>query len=142
MNLSERLPIDQACRGLVHRLTYLVDHHRAADATRLFTQDATWLRGGKLYTGHTEILSSFAGTEHLIIRHYVSTITVDVLGAASARAVTYYTLHRCSDDTDTSILPMAIPAIFSMGEWNDEFRLEHDEWRFCSRVVNRLFQAV
>lgn len=141
MNLQDRQSIEEACRSLVHRLTYMVDHHRAQDATRLFREDATWLRGGKLYTGHDEILSSFVGTEALIIRHYVSTITVDVRSPTSAAAVTYFALYRSPDGTDACRLPMPLPPLFSMGEWEDEFLCENDEWRFSRRVVNRLFQA-
>ena len=142
MTLQDVQSVKAECRDLIHRLTYLVDHHLDDEATALFAPDAFWLRGGKTYHGHDEIQSSFAGTEKLIIRHFVSTLVVDASDAAAPKATTYYALYKGEGEIDVEPLPMPIPTLFSMGEWHDKFRFVDGEWRIASREVQRLFQCV
>ena len=133
--------IEAACRALIHDLTVFVDHHRPDAATALFAQDATWLRGGKLYSGHSEIRTSFAGTAGQLFRHYVSTISFDLSVPEQPQATTYYSLFKVPKEVAEADLPLPIPQVFSMGEWYDSFCLEGEIWRIASRKVHRMFQA-
>ena len=50
MDESERKRIVEACRDLVIELAHLGDHGEHEKAIALWTEDGTWIRGGKPFT--------------------------------------------------------------------------------------------
>lgn len=141
MDASERRAIEQECRDLVVRLTRHNDLGESEAAADLFTEDGTWVRGGKPYTGRAQLIDSFAGrTETAILRHMATNILIDVKDENNAEGVTYYMLMRDDPGTAEPEFPLEMKLPGSMGEWLDRFVRTPNGWRFSERVVRRLFQ--
>jgi hypothetical protein len=148
MNDGQRKEIEQACRDLVLAITQYGDHRQADQAVTLFAEDATWLRGGTLYTGPEEIRESYRrGSPTQVARHISGGTVVTVVDGDHARSVTYYLAYNGDPGPqetqgeaprETGPLPLGTP--FSMGEWHDTFVRTPDGWRFASRATKRLFE--
>lgn len=141
MKSEERKEIERACAELVTRLVHYSDHFQKSESSELFTQDGTWVRGGKPYTGRAAIVASFSGPPTEFMRHFATSTMIDVEGEDRARGVTYFLLYRYDPGTADPKLPMPLGMPFSMGEWHDQFVKTRDGWRFSHREVRRLFQA-
>ena len=140
MDESERKRIVEACRDLVIELTHLGDHGEHEKAIALWTEDGTWIRGGKPFTGRAELLASFSrGSGTNFIRHLVTATRVLVQDADNATGVSYYMAISHDPKTETPEFPLPLSPM-SMGEWHDRYVRTADGWRFAHREVKRLFQ--
>jgi len=142
MNDSERRTIEQQCRDLVVQLCQLSDHGEREKSVDLFTQDGTWIRGGKPYKGREEMLQSFRGSPTQVIRHLTSNILITVKDANAAEGVTYYLAFHNDPGTAQPKLPLPLEPPFSLGEWHDKFVRTPAGWRISHREVKRFFQHV
>jgi len=141
MDATERRSIEQECRDLVVTLTHYSDHGQHEQAVDLFTPDGTWIRGGKPYTGRSEMLQSFnRGSGTQVIRHVTSNIRIEVKDERTAEGVTYYIAFNQDPGAASPKLPLPFAPPFSMGEWHDKFVRTPAGWRFSHREVKRLFQ--
>ena len=142
MDAAERRAIIEDCRDLVIALVHLDDHReydRAVD--ELWMPDATWLRGGKLYTGREQIRASFdRATPTTVMRHLVVNTHVTVIDRDHAEGVSYYITYQNDPGTTAPRFPLPLEAPFSMGEWHDKYVRTPAGWRFAAREVKRLFQ--
>ena len=142
MNDSERRTIEQQCRDLVVQLCQLSDHGEREKSVDLFTQDGTWIRGGKPYKGREEMLQSFRGSPTQVIRHLTSNILITVKDDNAAEGVTYYLAFHNDPGTAQPKLPLPLEPPFSLGEWHDKFVRTPAGWRISHREVKRFFQHV
>ena len=140
MNDSERRLIVDECRDLVVELCQLSDHGEKDKAVACFTQDGTWIRGGKPFTGRAEMLQSFRGSPTQVIRHLTSNILITVKDDNTAEGVTYYLAFHTDPGTANPKLPLALEPPFSLGEWHDKFTRTPQGWRITHREVKRFFQ--
>jgi hypothetical protein len=140
MNDSERRTIEQQCRDLVVQLCQLSDHGDREKSVDLFTQNGTWIRGGKPYKGREEMLQSFRGSPTQVIRHLTSNILITVKDDNTAEGVTYYLAFHNDPGTAQPKLPLPLEPPFSLGEWHDKFVRTPSGWRISHREVKRFFQ--
>lgn len=133
--------LEAGCRALIDRFTVLSDHGEAAAAAALFTEDGVWTSGKRSARGRAELQQTFGDRpETIVVRHVTGPVSIAVLDAGHASAVTYFlvfTGDRAGVEAGQT-LPLDPP--FSMGEWHDSLVLNDGEWRIASRVVSRLFQ--
>jgi hypothetical protein len=139
MNADQRTAIEQQCRDLIIAATQYGDHGEAEAAVALFAQDGTWLRGGRSYAGHEQILESYRRAPLTqVIRHMNGGTRVAVLDDDHAESVTYYLAFSDDPGTADAQPPLKLSP-FSMGEWHDTFVRTADGWRFASRATKRIF---
>jgi|APSaa5957512535_1039671.scaffolds.fasta_scaffold274818_2 hypothetical protein len=141
MELAEQGLIEEECERLVITLVHHSDHGDLQKAVELFTADATWVRGGKPFTGHDQMLESFAAqSQTAVTRHLTSNIRISVADENNAAGVSYYMAMRHDPETDDAALPLPMNLPFSMGEYHDKFVRTPDGWRISHRVIKRVFQ--
>ncbi|MGQ7793617.1 nuclear transport factor 2 family protein [Faunimonas sp. B44] len=140
MDADERRRIEHDCRNLLYRHAQLSDQGRVAEAVGLFTPDGTWIRGGKPFTGHEQMMNSSSRPANAVSRHFTSNPVVDVHDENHASAVTYYIVFRHDPGVPDPKLPLPLEGAFSAGEWHDRYVRTPDGWRFAYREVKRLFQ--
>ena len=141
MDAKQRKEIEQECRDLVIAITQYGDHREAEKAVALFAEDGTWLRGGKPYKGHAEILGSYQrGSATQVTRHINGGTMVTVKDDNHAESVTYYVALHHDPKAPDAKFPLPFDPPFSMGEWHDKFVKTPKGWRFSSRETKRLFE--
>lgn len=141
MDANQRKQIEQECRDLVIAITQYGDHRDAEKATALFAEDATWLRAGKPYKGHAEILESYRrSSKTQVTRHMNGGTMVTIKDDNHAESVTYYIALHHDPKVETPKFPLPFDPPFSMGEWHDKFVRTPQGWRFSSRETKRLFE--
>jgi hypothetical protein len=120
-------------RGLLARFAFLVDAEPTLDpAVTLFTADGEWAVGDAVATGPAEIAprlargrdAGFAGPGSGN-RHLITTIEIELTGADTATARSYWLLVKGGDAT----------ACLMVGEYRDTLRRDGDGWRFTRREV-------
>jgi hypothetical protein len=122
MDAKQRKEIEQECRDLVIAITQYGDHREAEKAVALFAEDGTWLRGGKPYKGHAEILESYKrGSATQVTRHINGGSLITVMDDSHAECVTYYIALHHDPKTQDAKFPLPFDPPFSMGEWHDKF---------------------
>ena len=141
MEIEAQRVIEEECGRLIIALVHHSDHGDLQDAVELFTNDATWVRGGTPYTGHDQMLDSFAGqSKTAVTRHFTSNIRIMVADENNASGVCYYMAMRHDPETTDAELPLPVNLPFSMGEYHDKFVRTPDGWRISHRVIKRIFQ--
>ncbi len=140
MDENLRRQIEHDCRNLLYRHAQLSDRGQVVEAVGLFVPDGTWIRGGKPYTGHQQMLSSSSRPATAISRHFTANTVVDVQDENHASAVSYYIVFRHDAGVSDPKFPLPLGGAFSMGEWHDRYVRTPDGWRFEFREVKRLFQ--
>lgn len=141
MDATERRLIEQECRDLVTMLTQFGDHGEAENAVALFTEDGTWIRGGKPFKGRAALLDSYRrGSATQVTRHVGANTMITVTDDNNATGVTYYIAYHHDPKTANPTLPLPLDPPFSMGEWHDKFVRTPAGWRFSFRETRRLFQ--
>jgi uncharacterized protein (TIGR02246 family) len=121
----------EAIRDLVARYNALGDAGRLEELAALFCEDAQLEVEGRLHVGRTAIRALFdaaadearAGTGIRHLRHFVSTLVIDVEGPGRARGRSYYQVL-----TDRGL--------DHWGRYRDEYRLAGGRWRFARREVS------
>ena len=139
MDHAQRKAIEQECKDLVIAITQHGDHKETEKCIALFSEDGTWLRGGKPYKGHAEIRSSYKASTQ-VVRHINGGCMVNVIDDNHAESVTYYIALHYDPKTDSPKFPLPFDPPFSMGEWHDKFVKTAQGWRFSSRETKRLFE--
>ncbi len=127
-------------RDLVARYNANGDSGRFDEVVELFAPDAVMDVDGRLSVGREEIRTVFTSAasslkEHLAaraapsyLRHFTSTLQIDVLGPTLARARCYYQV-------------VTAHGLDHWGRYLDEFGVVEGRWRFTKRV-ERLDGAV
>ncbi len=134
------IEIEQSCIALSHRFARYVDERRFADFAALFTEDGVFDRRGEALAGRDAILASMAGRPaSLLVRHHVTTVSVDVVDEETATGLCYFAFYQCSDwDGETAEkLALAGPAI--VGEYRDRYRRTAEGWRIAHRQALMTF---
>lgn len=140
MDNAKRKEIEQECRDLVVQLCHYSDHKEHQKATNMFIPEGVWIRGGKPYSGHDEIMKSFTGRSTTTFgRHCTANTLITVEDDDHASGVTYYVLYNHDPKTDNPEFPLPLVP-FSMGEWHDKYVRTPEGWKFAHREVKRFFQ--
>jgi hypothetical protein len=141
LDAEERKRIEQECRDLVIAVAQLGDHRQAEEAAALFSEDCTWIRGGRPYRGREGIIESYARISPTqVTRHMSANSLVTVRDDERAEGVTYYMALHHDPGMDTPELPLPLDPPFSMGEWHDRFVRTPEGWRIAHRETKRLFE--
>ncbi len=97
-----------------------MDQGRYAETAALFTEDATWVRGGKPVEGRSGILASLNQRPTTdISRHLVTNVLVQLVSADEAEATACFVPLRGARREDGSV---AMPPITNVGDLSFRFR--------------------
>ncbi len=141
MDSEERKKIEQECRDLVTAVIQYGDHKETESAVALFSEDCTWIRGGKPFKGRAAVFESYKrGSPTQVTRHIGANTLITVLDADNALGVTYYIAFHHDPKTDNPQFPLPFDPPFSMGEWHDRFVRTPEGWRISHRETRRLFE--
>lgn len=133
---AERIDIERACERLVYLYTRaldVADLHAAADC---FAEHGTLARPSKpdeIIEGRESIRASLLSRpKHLLTRHLVTNVLIDVETRDTARGLSYLTMLT------TAPPPGAAPPFQSegplyVGEFRDRFVRVQGEWKFLER---------
>lgn len=140
MNEIERLAAEQACIALSHRFARCVDERRFEDFAGLFTPDGVFDRRGEALAGRAAILASMAGRpETLLVRHHVTTVSVDVIDDGSATGLCYFAFYQCTDWDGRSGERLALAGAAIVGEYRDRYLRTAEGWRIAHRQALMTF---
>jgi hypothetical protein len=136
MEKSAQWVIEAECRAILADYAIAVDRGDGAAMAAMFTSDGVLRRSDTVLTGPAEI-PKILGTrpDDLVMRHLVTTISVDVRDANYATAVAYYMVYNARG----SSLPLAMAQPFSIGEWHCAFANTPAGWRLSSFEIKRIF---
>lgn len=127
---------EMACQRLVIGSYSLMDQGRYEEAAALFTDDATWVRGGKAVTGRASILTSLRQRPQSdISRHIITNIFVEQTSQDDARATACLIPFRGSKREDGTV---ATPPIAIIGDVLYQFR-RRDSWLIAYLKPNFIF---
>ena len=122
----------ECIRDLVVRYNANGDSGRFAEVGKLFADDAVMTMEGGVYTGLTEIMTIFTGTQRTLsaggtaptyLRHMTATHQIDVIDTRTATG-------RCYFQVLTSV------GLDHWGRYIDAYRKVEDTWLFESRRVD------
>ncbi len=134
MDAIERLAAEQACIALSHRFARYVDERRFEDFAGLFTPDGVFDRRGEALAGRAAILASMAGRPAtLLVRHHVTTVSVDVADADSASGLCYFAFYQCTDWDGRTPEKLALAGAAIVGEYRDRYARTAEGWRIAHR---------
>lgn len=118
---------EHACARLALACYSWMDQGDYEAVTDLFTEDATWVRGGKPFVGKTAIREALAKRSPAdISRHLITNLIVTLRGADEADATAYFIPLRASRAADG---PAPMPGIDSMGDLVFRFARTGDGWK-------------
>jgi hypothetical protein len=141
VNADERRRIEQDCRDLVAAVAQLGDRGDAAGAAARFTDDCTWIRGGRPYRGRAGVIDSYGRIPATqVSRHMSANCVVQVDDADHATAITYYVAYHHDPGVASPAFPLPFDPPFSLGEWHDRFVRTTEGWRISHRETRRLFE--
>jgi ketosteroid isomerase-like protein len=132
------LDADRACQRLAVASYSLMDQGRYAETAALFTEDATWVRGGKPVTGRDNILAALhqrPATD--ISRHIVTNVLVTVTSEREAVATAMFVPLRGARREDGTV---ATPPITNVGDLAFRFRRDADGWRIVHLQPTMIFK--
>jgi hypothetical protein len=146
LDIYERHAIEHECEKLINRYYHFanVDMGQTVD---LFATDGylQW-PSKKVGPGHEDMRTflhrasknMLDGVE--VVMNTVSNIVIDVIDETSAKGVSYDTFWEHGYyDGDLQGRPAPITSPIGLQTWDDEFRLEHGEWKFQSRKMTFVF---
>jgi hypothetical protein len=141
LEADERRRIVQDCQDLVSALAQLGDRRDDPAGAALFTEDGTWVRGGRPYRGRIEIAESYQRLPaSQVTRHVSASCVVTIQDGDHAEGVTYYIAYRHDPGTENAPLPLPLDPPFSLGEWHDRFERTPEGWRISYRETRRVFE--
>jgi hypothetical protein len=127
-----------SCERLVIASYSLMDQGRYEETAALFTDDATWVRGGKPVSGREAILAALRQRpETDISRHIVTNVLVDLTSEDEARATACFIPLRGARREDGTV---ATPPITNVGDLACRFRREADGWRITHLQPTMIFK--
>ena len=136
----QRMLVEHACAGLVHRAATLTDRPAPDEFAALFTMNAELVRpNGDAVIGRPEIEASYrARSADRLTRHLITTVVVDVESSTSARGKSVALLW--SGSLNDSAGPFGRPAHARqvVGEFEDQFELTAEGWRIARRQAQFL----
>lgn len=136
MEVRDRLLIEHACRALLADYAVRVDVGDGAGMVALFVPDGVLVRGAVRLVGHAKIPSILGRRPpDLVMRHLLTTTRITVLDPDHAEGLTYYAVYRGRG----AMLPLPMPAPFSIGEWYSRFVRTDAGWRLSFMEIRRLF---
>ncbi len=137
---EETQAIEAACIRLSNAFAIHLDDRRYEAVVGLFTDDARYRPGEKVYVGHRGVRDYLRSRpETRRSRHVISNHLVDVMSATEARGrcvVVYY-----ADDEGTANrqpAPFAGPRL--VADYSDRFVLTVDGWRIAERLCDVIFE--
>ena len=134
MNRSEQIAAEHECARLIYLYAQTLDAYDYDGFVRLWADDGVWVTLKGPQSGHAEIRSYLdARPPGQVARHVVSNVVVDVLDANRARGRSYYAFFPGTPSKSGRLAILGGAAL--MGEYNDEFRLTADGWRFARREI-------
>ncbi len=138
--MMDRIGIEQACIALSHRFARYVDERRFEDFAALFTEDGVFDRRGEALAGRSAILASMAGRPGtLLVRHHMTTVSVDVVDEETATGVCYFTFYQCTDWDGAQREKLALAGPVIVGEYRDRYRRTAEGWRIAHRQALMTF---
>lgn len=146
LDASHICRIEAACTRLMAQYCLGLDTFDDDGILGLFVREGAWLRPGHLrphdptIEGRDAIRHYLAGRERtLFMRHIVTNAVVDVIDAAHANGISYWTVYKAENHVAGTVAPLTGP--FAIGEYRDEYRLEDGHWRIVSRTTSYAFRA-
>jgi 3-phenylpropionate/cinnamic acid dioxygenase small subunit len=135
-----RTRIERACERLSIAYANHVDARRYDAFVELFADDAHLNAGGAL-DGKAAIRRAMARrSDRLRSRHVLTNILIEALDAEHARGVTYLSLYRHVGDESLGVQPVDGFQPAAIGQYDDEFVLTSDGWRFARRELSLAFR--
>ena len=132
------LDADRACERLVIASYSLMDQGLYDETAALFTDDATWVRGGKPVTGRDAILAALhqrpAGD---LSRHLITNVLVTVASDREATATACFVPQRGPKRDHGTV---ATPPITNVGDLAYRFRRDADGWRISHLQPTMIFK--
>lgn len=136
MDGSVRREIEAECRALLADYAVAVDQGDGAAMAAMFAADGVLRRGDTVLTGPAEIPKIIGQRpDDLVMRHMVTTVSVQVRDQNSATALAYYMVYNARG----AALPLAMAQPFSIGEWHCAFVNTPAGWRLSSFEIKRIF---
>ncbi len=130
---------ERACARLATACYTLMDLGKYDETAALFTDDATWVRGGKPTVGRAAIRAALdKRPADQVSRHVVTNVVVNVLDADEAVGTAYFMPLRGALGGDGTA-PM--PAIQSLGDLAFQFRREAGGWRIAFLKPGTIFKT-
>lgn len=132
--------VERACERLVHLYARLADAGDPRGAAALFAPDGVLdMPGGKRFVGPEAVQRRLEEQpRNQVSRHVMSNLIVDYLDEGSARGFCYFTLYRGTRGASPGPLPSQLP--FVVGQYDDEYVLAADGWRFARRTLMFTFR--
>jgi ketosteroid isomerase-like protein len=142
MSPQERLLAEAACIRLQHRYCITADRCDVEGFVALFTPDAAiTVPEHPPFVGRDAIRAAMQALADTGVtnRHVTTNSVIDVLNAESARGVCYLTVYASAATPDAQgFRPLDLPT--TVGEYDDQFQMSAEGWRFKSRRLTRVFR--
>ncbi len=136
MNLQLQTSIEQACASVISAYAVALDCGEKERLVSLFVSDGVLRSGGRVLRGASELPDIIGAREpDLVLRHHLTTISIDVTDDDSARGLAYYMLFKASG----TALPLTMEQPFSIGEWTSQFTRTETGWKLAEHEIRRLF---
>jgi hypothetical protein len=133
MTEQETISIERACARLVLDFAYFSDRQEYEPLAALFAEDGSMRRpSGDPLLGRAAILKSYQSRPAgRIARHICTNVRITVESAAQAHGLTYAVVYSAGagDRPEQRV-----------GEFEDEFVLTSEGWRFASRQARFVIQ--
>ncbi|HEY4201419.1 MAG TPA: nuclear transport factor 2 family protein [Devosiaceae bacterium] len=129
---------ERECHRLAVACYSLMDQGRYDETAALFTDDATWVRGGKPVTGRQAIrdaLDQRAVTD--ISRHLVTNVLVDIQSEFEGTGTACFVPLRGPKRADGTV---ATPPITNVGDLAFRFRKDADGWKIAHLLPTMIFK--
>jgi hypothetical protein len=115
-----------------------MDQGHYTETAELFTEDATWVRGGKPVSGRAAILASLnqrPGTD--LTRHLITNVLIQVQSEREATGTACFVPLRGTKREDGTV---ATPQITNVGDLSFRFRREAGGWRIAHLQPTMIFK--
>ena len=139
MKNNKRIFIQSCCRDLIIAYAKFLDMAEYDQCADMFEDNATLDVWSEL-KGKSAILAAMsARPSDLLTRHIMTNILITVIDERQATGVSYLTLYRKIGKLNRGEekTPFTRPA--AVGQYNDEFVLTKDGWRFSRRKAHFTF---
>lgn len=141
MDSQQLLDCERSCTRLCHDFAWAVDTRRYELFASLFTPDGIFDRAGQTSRGQAQILKFLnARPVGKVTRHVNSNIRISMTGPETATGNCYTLVFGAELPPGTEVklpLPSALPMLV---EYEDDYVLTPDGWKFGQRRVNIVFQ--
>ncbi len=125
--------IEAACRDLLHGYALCADNFEDEALVQMFAREARLLLPNTTpFAGRAQIGAFLASRDRAVpTRHVITNVLIEVRDAVHAAGISYFTVYR-----QVANMPAAQTLLpFAVGEYQDEFVLEENRWRFASRDI-------